>query len=123
MGCPKLTYFTTVPRLYNAAKRGNILSKTDAGTLQYDEPSHPYQVTGQTDYPSSLNTDPQIIDYTSGDRPLTIKQSGATATFSYNHAGQRTKMIMSGASNYTRIYLGGNYECEIRATASKLFCP
>ena len=55
MGCPKMTYFTTVPRLYNAAKRGNILSKTDAGTLQYDEPSHPYQVTGQTDFSSKKN--------------------------------------------------------------------
>ena len=92
---------------------GNITFKTDAGTLTYGNSNRPFQVTGQANFASMMDPDPRTITYTSDNSPATIEKSGNTAEFSYNHAGERTKMIMSGASNYTRIYLGGNYECEI----------
>ena len=91
---------------------GNIIFKTDAGTLEYTDPSHPYQITGQTNFPPTVNTDPRTATFTSGERPASITKSGNTAEFLYNHAGERTKMTVTGAANYTRIYLGGNYEHE-----------
>jgi len=32
-------------------------------------------------YPSTVDTDPRTITYTSGERPATIAKSGKTATF------------------------------------------
>jgi len=100
MGCPKFTYphLSVVPilqRLYNAAD---------------GEESRPYQLAGQTDFPATVDTALRTITYISGERPLTISKSGNTATFSYSHAGQRTKMALTGATNYTRTYLCGDFE-------------
>ena len=96
---------------------GNITAKTGAGNLKYDNTTRPYQVTEQRNLPATLDTDQLNVTYTSGERPATISKSGHTATFSYNHAGERTKMAVSGATaNYTRTYLGGNYEHEVNGS-------
>jgi len=91
---------------------GNITYKTDAGTLEYTDSSHPFQITGQTNFPPTFDTDPRTATFTSFERPATLAKSGYSATFLYNHAGERTKMTVTGIANYTRIYLGGNYEHE-----------
>ena len=98
----------------NYSAMGNITFKTDAGNLAYGNSARPYQITEQTNFPSTTDTDTRTITYTSAERPATITKSGKTATFSYNHAGVRTKMeVKTGTTvNYTRIYLGGNYERE-----------
>ena len=108
-GSSAVNYTTT----YSAM--GNITFKTDAGNLAYGNSARPYQITEQTNFPSITDTDTRTVTYTSGERPLTITKSGKTATFSYNHAGERTKMeVKTGATtNYTRTYLGGNYEHEV----------
>ena len=93
----------------------NITFKSDAGTLDYTNSSRPFQITEQTNFPPTMDTDYRTATYTSSERPLTIFKSGKTATFSYNHANERTMMeVKTGSTvNYTRIYLGGNYEREL----------
>ena len=104
---------------------GNITSKPDAGTLEYNNSSFPYQITDQINFPSTLDTDLRTATYTSEERPATITKAGRTATFSYNHAGERTKMAVTGGgvTGYTRTYLGGNYEHESgpSATTERLY--
>ena len=117
MHCRGLCYTTN----YNAM--GNITFKSDAGTLQYEFYMRPYRLTGQVSFPSNVDTDLRTGTYTSGERPATISKSGKTATFTYNHAGKRTKMAVTGTGAYTRIYLGGNYEHEVsgNTTTERLY--
>ena len=53
-----------------------------------------------------------------GDRPATITKPDVMATFTYNHAGERTKMSVSGTEAYTRTYLGGSYEREVSGSTT-----
>jgi len=90
---------------------GNILFKTDAGNFSYDNPSRPFQITEQTNIPPDYDDALLTVAYTSFDRPKTISKSGNTATFLYNHTGERTKMTVTSTNPYTLTYLG-NYEHE-----------
>jgi YD repeat-containing protein len=101
----------------------NITFKTDAGTLQYGNTAKPYQVTAQINYPAAMDTAKRTITYNSGNRPLTLTKSGNTATFVYNHTGERTLMTVTGTAPHTRTYLGGNYEREVRSgtTTERLY--
>jgi len=100
---------------------GNITFKTDAGTLEYNISN---RISNHTNFPSTFDPDMLTLTYNIDERPKTINKSGKTATFSYNHTGERTKMTVTGGSNpYTRIYLGGNYEREVsgNTTTERLY--
>ena len=58
----------------------------------------------------------RTVTYTSDEKPNTIVTNGLTASFKYNHAGQRTLMELTHADAraHSIHYLGGNYEREAR---------
>lgn len=102
---------------------GNILSKSDAGTLGYDG----YKIQTITPISDLYNTlsKQQDVSYTSFMRPNSITENGYQATFSYNANNQRVKMqINKGENNYlTRYYLGNIYEIDdkVGGTKEKLY--
>jgi RHS repeat-associated protein len=65
-----------------------------------------------------MDTALRTVTYTSAERVNTLAKSGNTATFKYNHAGQRTQMTVTGTTSYTRTYLGGNYEREVKGSTT-----
>lgn len=91
---------------------GNILSKSDAGTLEYNG----YKTQGITPVGnlSGALSKRQDITYTSFMRPDSIVENGYQATFSYNAENQRVKMqIKKDGNDYlTRYYLGNMYELD-----------
>jgi len=97
MGCPKLTYRLNADPLLHC-----VYSAADEGC----------------DYSGQLK---KYTFFTSDERPATISKSGKTATFAYNHAGERTKIEVTGGgvTGYTRTYLGGNYEHESGPTTTE----
>src|SRR5262249_49055571 len=76
---------------YGHAPNGNPTSKSDVGTLSYNDPMHPHAVTGAGS--DSFAYDPvgnQItrpgatVAYTPFDLPKTITKSTGTTTFAYD---------------------------------------
>jgi len=74
---------------------------------------------------SGIHTAPLNITYTSGERPNTIDADGLTASFTYNHAGERTLMQMNHteANSSSIYYLGDCWERITRngAVSYRLF--
>lgn len=98
---------------------GNILSKSDAGSMSYNKYAL-NEITPVSNIPSSLLRTQQAT-YTSFMRPNTITENSYTAQFTYNSDYQRIKMaIKDGNNNYlTRYYLGGVYEIDQKVGADK----
>ena len=98
--------------------KGNILTKTDAGTYQYTNTSKPYAVTALAPASNSVPLRAQTVTYTSLQRPATITENGYTATFTYDDEGNRMKEVITngGAAYLTKYYIGGIYEKETNTT-------
>lgn len=96
-------------------EKGNITEKNDVGSFEYSHPEKPYAITGVSLATSSIPSISQDIAYTSFSRPKQITENGKTATFTYNAAFDRVKMMVSdcGKSILTRYYLGNCYELEV----------
>ncbi len=99
--------------------KGNITSKTDAGTFEYNIPSKPYAVSGLSEsgtalYNTGIPKREQYISYCSFSRPESIEENRYTATFTYNGDYDRVKMQLSHNDTVclTRYYLGGCYEID-----------
>ena len=100
---------------------GNITSLRGR-QQQYSSAGHPYRQTAGT-VGGSHNRNQQIV-YTAYDRPYTIREGNRVATFTYNDAGDRVKMQMAdtlGTVIYTRYYLGGCYDLEVKGTNTEEF--
>jgi uncharacterized protein RhaS with RHS repeats len=99
---------------------GNIESKTDAGTLEYNVPGKPYAIGKQTENPGSVPERVQDITYTGFQRPSVIEENGYKATITYGPDYERNKMEMhkNSALQYTRYYLGSCYEKDVPASGS-----
>jgi len=112
----RLTGYAGKSASYNL--NGNINSRTDAGTFQYNTAWKPYAISGVT---NPTNLIPQrgqtIASYTSFGRPASISEGDYTAMFTYNGRGERVMMDLKkqGASNLTRYYLSDCYEIDDRA--------
>lgn len=120
-GLNRLTGYKNATISYNSL--GNIISKSNAGTLGYDK----YKVQTITPISGLSNTlsKQQDITYTSFMRPNSITENDYQATFSYNADNQRVKIqIKKGGNNYlTRYYLGNVYEIDnkVGETKEKLY--
>lgn len=106
----RLTGYNKATVSYN--NLGNIISKSDAGRLDYDG----YKTKTLTPVSALYSTlsKQQDITYTSFMRPKSITENDYQATFQYNANNQRIKMeIKKGKINYlTRHYLGDIYEID-----------
>ncbi|OJV33608.1 MAG: hypothetical protein BGO33_15150 [Bacteroidia bacterium 43-41] len=82
------------------------------GTLDYDNPAKPYQVTMLTPTGTAVPVREQSVTYTSYQRPNTLTENGTTATFAYNAGGDRVKIRVAqgAAALLTRYYIGKQYE-------------
>ncbi len=96
-------------------EKGNIVSKSDAGRMDYTHASKPYAVTRLTPAVDDIDTGDQTITYTSFDRPFTIKENGRTATFDYDEEFNRTRMTVTAGRTreLTRYYIGDRYESDV----------
>ena len=95
---------------------GNITSKSDEGTFQYNTPDKPYALS---DVASPTNLIPQrnqTVTYTSFDRPATISERDYTAAFTYDGNDERVKMELkkNGVKELTRYYFSDCYEIDDR---------
>jgi RHS repeat-associated protein len=96
--------------------KGNLIYKSDAGTLVYDNGS-PYQLAHVTPYSSNFPTEDQTIAYTSFGKISTISEGTNNAAFKYNSDKQRVKMAFTtnGPGFWTKYYFGGSYEKVVGA--------
>ena len=94
---------------------GNILSKSDAGTLAYTNPNRPYSVTGLNPVIVRQDLEGLNITYTAAERPSVITKGTIHAMLSYNANHDRVRMQVSDGANVTltRYYLNGNYELGV----------
>jgi RHS repeat-associated protein len=97
---------------YQSANKGNILTKTDAGTYEYD-PVKKYALKMITNGVNISTTD-QDISYTAFNKVHQITEGTKTAEFIYNADNQRIRMILknNGSVTKTRWYFGGSCERE-----------
>ncbi|WP_437955463.1 RHS repeat-associated core domain-containing protein [Sorangium sp. So ce119] len=102
---------------YDHAPNGNLTFTSDAGTLAYDDPSHPHAATGAALVTGSFGYDAvgnQIarpggtaVRYTPFDLPERITQGTSTVTFAYDGDQQR---IRKTTPEKETLYLGDLYE-------------
>lgn len=94
---------------------GNILSKSDAGTLAYTNPNRPYSATGLNPVIVRQDLEGLNITYTAAERPSVITKGTIHAMLSYNANHDRVRMQVSDGANVTltRYYLNGNYELDV----------
>jgi RHS repeat-associated protein len=99
---------------------GNITSKTDAGTLEYNVPDKPYAIGKQTGNPGSIPERVQDIMYTGFQRPSAIEENGYRVTITYGPDYNRNKMEMRENSELQGMlyYLSSGYEKEIPPSGS-----
>ena len=99
--------------------KGNLTSKSDAGTLVYDN-GKPYQLAHITPYTALFSYQDQNITYTSYGQVKTISEWFNNATFTYNSDKQRVKMAYSqnGSVTKAKYYFGGSYEKEVSGTTT-----
>ena len=102
-------------------EKGNIISKSDIGTLDYSLSQKPYAVSSINLSSNGIPTWNQDITYTSFWRPESIIENNYTATFTYNGDYDRVKMNISqnGSNTLTRYYLGNCYELDLTSSSSK----
>jgi len=111
----RLTNYGGKTATYNA--NGNINSKTDVGTFQYNTPGKPYALSGVSSPTNLIPQRNQTIAYTSFKRPASITEGEYTAALTYNGDGGRVKMDLkkNGAKELTRYYISDCYEIDDRA--------
>jgi len=99
--------------------KGNITTKSDAGTLVYDN-GKPYQLAHVTPYTSNFPTVSQTATYTSFGKVSTLAEGNYSATFKYNADNERIKMVISqsGTAIKTKYYFGSSYEKVIEGTTT-----
>ena len=99
---------------------GNITSKSDAGTLSYENSNRPFQVTKLVSNNTSYGAN-QTVSYNSFEKVSSIGEGSYGATFVYDSAGERVKMnvTQNGASILTRTYIGSRYIREVQNGVTK----
>ena len=96
---------------------GNINSRSDIGTFQYNTPSKPYAISKVASLSSAIPSRNQLATYTSFKRPATISEGEYTAAFTYNGNGGRVKMELkrNGVKEMDRYYISDSYEIDDRS--------
>lgn len=118
----RLTSFGSYSVTYD--NNGNITSKGDVGSFDYNTSGKPYAVSDVT-LTNSISVGTQNVSYYSFDRPNEISDNGYTASFTYNGNYDRVKMrlLHNSSTSLTRYYLGGCYELDVKpsGTTEKLY--
>ncbi len=96
---------------YTSNKKGNILTKSDAGTYAYEDT--PYAVSSISNA-RNISTTEQSLDYYSFEKVSNITEGTKTADFVYNADHQRIRIILknNGTTTKTHWYFGSSYERE-----------
>lgn len=108
----RLTGFSGKTMAYDI--KGNITNHSEIGAFTYNTPK-PYTIETVTPYGDAIPLRRQDIAYNAMQRPMSIKENGYEALFTYNADGDRVKMVMKKDNivQYTRYYLGSEYEIEV----------
>ncbi|MBR6362024.1 MAG: hypothetical protein IKR88_01930 [Bacteroidales bacterium] len=108
-------------RYIEYSENGDIVSIDGVGSMYYDSPSHPYQITSFEPESSALVADrQQNITFTCYGRPSRIDEGGRSASFTYNGDGDRVKMYVADGLQMvlTRYYIG-EYEFDQTTSGTK----
>lgn len=99
--------------------KGNVTDHSEIGKFSYNQ-TKPYAIEAITPYGNSIPLRSQNIAYNALQRPTSIKENGYEALLTYNADGDRVKMVMkkNNIVQYTRYYLGNEYEIEIAANGA-----
>ena len=97
---------------YDPNNKGNISTKSDAGTFTYD-PSKKYALKIVSGGLNISNSNQQVI-YNAFEKVQSITEGVKSAEFTYNADNQRIRMVVknNGAVTKTRWYFGGSCERE-----------
>jgi RHS repeat-associated protein len=101
---------------------GSILSKSDAGTFNYD--NKPYSISSidpSIGFTAADTADAQSINYTSSGSVNSITEKNFEADFIYNSDNDRVQMLIkqNGSAILTRWYSGGGYIKEIEGSTTR----
>ena len=115
---------TTMLTMTYDGNTGGILSKSDAGTFNYDD--KPYSVSSidpAIGFTSADTSDVQDITYTSFQSISSITEKNYEAGFLYNPDNQRARMLVkqNGNTILTRWYSNGSYIKENDGSNTKVF--
>jgi len=104
------------------ADNGNITTKSDAGTLQYDLEDRPYTLSNIDPSNGLIPEFDQNIWYNSFESVDSISENNYVARFLYNEANERARMRLKHYDDVvlTRWYAdGGSYMKETRGAVTK----
>ena len=106
----RLTGFGDKTTTYD--EKGNILSMSGVGNMEYTLSEKPYAVSGIDVAGNSVPLRSQKVTYASFMRPLTIEEDGYKASFDYNADGSRvkTKITKDNGYNLTGYLIDNKYE-------------
>ena len=101
---------------------GSIVSKSDAGTFNYD--NKPYSISSidpSIGFTPADTADAQSINYTSAGSISSITEKNYEADFIYNSDNERVQMLVkqNGSAILTRWYSGGGYIKEIEGSTTR----
>ena len=101
---------------------GNLLEKSDVGTLTYGNTNAPYQVTAASTINSSIPMRNRTVTYNSSKRPASITEGEYSATnFIYNANDERMRFTMriNGINTWYRCYMSDCYEVDLKTGGNK----
>ncbi len=93
-------------------KFGNIITKSDVGTYNYDNTSKPNQLTSIDGNPDIISDFTQQLKYTSFNKVCRAEENGATMNLIYGFGRQRVIQNLQEADGFetTKTYVLGLYE-------------
>jgi RHS repeat-associated protein len=114
-----VTALSGIKYTFTFADNGNITSKTDVGTYDYD-PKKIHAIAGIINPVAQVPTLGQAITYSPYHQPLTIVENNYTLTYTYSADYQRIKGILTqnGIENNKRYYFG-DFERDITSGVSR----
>ena len=112
---------TTLLNMAYESNKGGITTKSDVGTLQYNNSGKPYALSSIIQSTGVVPTTIDSLTYTSFESVKTISEGNNSATFTYNPFNERAKMEIkqSGSTILTRWYSNGNYIKETAGGVTK----
>jgi hypothetical protein len=98
---------TTLNMAYDS--KGNLTSKSDAGTLLYNN-GKPYQLAHVNPYTANFPAASQTATYTPFGKVNTLAEGSYSANFKYNADSERIKMVLNqnGTPVKTKYYFGSS---------------
>ncbi len=114
---------TTKLKMAYDGDKGGITTKSDVGTLLYENSGKPYAVSSINPSTGLIPSARDSINYTSFEKISSIFENNNSATFLYNSDNERSRMIVVDSSGtiLTRWYPSDSYIKETQGSITKAY--